>query len=76
MPVTPLPVLASRRFSRFLFWGVGGSLAILDQGLIAASNFVMGVLLARWLEPAQYGSYGLAFSIFLLLSLFSQALLL
>jgi O-antigen/teichoic acid export membrane protein len=48
----------------------------LDQGLIATSNFAMGILLARWLLPQQYGSYALAFSIFLLMSLVYQALVL
>jgi O-antigen/teichoic acid export membrane protein len=51
-------------------------LAVLDQGLISGSNFVMGILLARWLSPVQYGAYALAFSIFLLLSQFHTSLLL
>jgi O-antigen/teichoic acid export membrane protein len=57
-------------------WTVRGSLAILDQGLIAASNFVIGILLARWLLPEQYGGYALAFAIFLFLSFSYQAVLL
>jgi O-antigen/teichoic acid export membrane protein len=48
-------------------WIRKGILAILDQGLIAGSNFVVGVLLARWLAPEEYGAYALAFSLFLLL---------
>ena len=48
---------------------------MLDQGLISGSNFVIGVLLARWLLPAQYGAYALAFSVFLLVSFLHQALL-
>lgn len=62
--------------SRRMFWLIGGSLAVLDQGLIASSNFAIGILLARWLLPEQYGSYALAFAIFLLLSFSYQALLL
>jgi O-antigen/teichoic acid export membrane protein len=50
--------------------------AVLDQGLISGSNFVMGILLARWLSEEQYGAYALAFSIFLLLSQFYISLLL
>jgi len=57
-------------------WGTKGSLAILEYGLIAGSNFVLGFLLARWMTPEQYGAYGLGFSIFLLLSFLYQALLL
>jgi len=48
-------------------WVGKGILAVLDQGLIAGSNFLVGVLLARWLAPEQYGAYALAFSVFLLL---------
>ena len=62
-------------FSRWTLWITKGSLAVLDQGLISGSNFLIGILLARWLLPAQYGAYGLAFEIFLLLSFFHQALL-
>ncbi len=51
-------------------------LAVMDQGLISGSNFVMGILLARWLSAEQYGAYALAFSIFLLLSQFYISLLL
>src|ERR1700693_76147 len=61
--------------SRWTLWITKGFLAILDQGLIAGSNFLIGILLARWLLPAQYGSYALAFSVFLLLSASQQALL-
>ncbi len=50
--------------------------AVLDQGLISGSNFVMGILLARWLSEEQYGAYALAFSLFLLLSQFYTSLLL
>jgi O-antigen/teichoic acid export membrane protein len=36
----------------------------------------MGILLARWLVPGEYGAYSLAFSVFLLLSIVYQAVLL
>jgi len=64
------------QFFRWMSWTVRGSLAILDQGLIATSNFVIGILLARSLPPEQYGAYALAFAIFLLLSFSYQAVLL
>jgi O-antigen/teichoic acid export membrane protein len=51
-------------------------LAILDQGLISGSNFVVAILLARWLAPQQYGSYALAFEIFLFLAAAYGALIL
>ena len=49
---------------------------MLDHGLISGSNFLLGVLLARWLEPQQFGTYNLAFSSFLLISVVYQALVL
>jgi O-antigen/teichoic acid export membrane protein len=57
-------------------WITRGLFAIIDQGLISGSNFALGVLLARWLGPAEYGVYALAFATFLLLSLVHHALLL
>src|ERR1039457_1871962 len=57
-------------------WVGKGSLVILDQGLISGSNFLIGILLARWLAPEAYGAYALAFSVFLFLSGFHNALLL
>lgn len=55
-------------WSRGLPWVGKGSLAALDQGLISGSNFLITILLARWLPPEQYGAFALAFSIFLLLA--------
>lgn len=49
-----------------------GSLAVLDQALIFGSNFLAWVLLARWLAPDQYGSYAVAFTIFVFLSFFAR----
>ena len=39
-----------------------------DQGIIGIAGFLVTVLLVRWLSPAQYGAYALAFSIFLFLA--------
>jgi O-antigen/teichoic acid export membrane protein len=57
-------------------WCTRAFFAVVDQGLISGSNFAMGILLARWLGPAQYGAYALAFATFVLLSLVYQSLLL
>ena len=57
-------------------WCAKAFFAIVDQGLISGSNFILGILLARWLGPEQYGAYALAFAIFVLLSLVYQSLLL
>jgi O-antigen/teichoic acid export membrane protein len=64
------------RFQNVLPWATKGGLAIVDQGLISGANFLLGILLARWLAPDQYGAYALAFSAFLLLSFLYYPLLL
>jgi O-antigen/teichoic acid export membrane protein len=60
---------------KILHWTGKGSLAVVDQALFAGSNFVLSILLARWLTPAEYGAFAVAFSIFLLLSTFYTALI-
>ena len=57
-------------------WVTKGGLAIADYGMISGSNFLLGVLLARWLSPEHYGAYALAFSIYVLVAFLYQALLL
>ena len=57
-------------------WAMKGGLALIDQGIFAGSNFVMSILLARWMAPEQYGAYAVAFAVFLFLLTFHQALLL
>jgi O-antigen/teichoic acid export membrane protein len=57
-------------------WLSRGALALADQALISGSNFVLGILLARWLGTAEYGVYAVAFATFLLLSLVHHALVL
>ena len=57
-------------------WGLQGGVAVVDQGLISASNFLVNILLARWLDPAAYGAFAVAFSVFLLISGIHNALLL
>jgi O-antigen/teichoic acid export membrane protein len=55
---------------------IKGGLAVFDQGLVTGSNFALAILLARWLTPVQYGAYAVAFSIFVLIAMLYQALLL
>jgi O-antigen/teichoic acid export membrane protein len=57
-------------------WINKGGLALLDQGLISGSNFILSMLLARWLTPESYGVYALAFGIYVLLQLVYGALVL
>jgi O-antigen/teichoic acid export membrane protein len=53
--------------SNVLFWGGTGIWAVMDQGIFAISNFLLNLLLARWLSPQEYGAFAVGFTIFLLL---------
>ena len=57
-------------------WAMKGGLAILDQGVFSGSNFIISILLARWMSAEEYGTYAVAFAVFLFLLNFHQALLL
>lgn len=39
----------------------------MDQSLFALTNFLLNILLARWLEPVEYGGFVTAYTIFLLI---------
>ena len=57
-------------------WGGRTFLSIADQGLVSGSTFLVSILLARWLLPSGYGAYAIAYSIFLFISGFHNALVL
>jgi O-antigen/teichoic acid export membrane protein/thymidylate kinase len=57
-------------------WLVKGFMAVTDQGLISGSNFVLSIILARYLSASQYGTFAIAYSTFVLFSLVHQALVL
>lgn len=59
-------------FSR---WMGRGAWALADRGLFASSNFVLNILLARWLSPQEYGGFSIIYSIFLLFGTLHDALL-
>jgi O-antigen/teichoic acid export membrane protein len=56
-------------------WVKKSGFAILDQGLFSGANFLVNILLARWLESAQYGAFSVAYSVFLLLAAVHNALI-
>ena len=68
----PLVERWAHRFS----WAKKGALSVIDQALISGSNFVVSIMLARWLVPEQYGAYALAFECFLLVYVVYTALIL
>lgn len=55
---------------------IKGGLAIIDQGLISGSNFILSILLARWVAAEEYGAYAFAFECFLFLCVIYSALVL
>jgi O-antigen/teichoic acid export membrane protein len=75
IPAPAAPVVAGLSWRQIVSWTSKGSLAIADQGLFAGSNFLLNVLLARWLAPADYGAFALAYSVFWLLGVFHTAIL-
>ena len=65
-------MLSSERMRRWLsrgFW------ALADRGLFSVSNFVLNILLARWLTAEGYGAFAVAFTLFLLLGAVHSGLL-
>jgi O-antigen/teichoic acid export membrane protein len=52
-----------------------GFWAVTDQALFALSNFVVNILLARWLPKADYGAFAVAFSVLMLMGTVHTALL-
>src|SRR3972149_2929972 len=63
-------------FGRLRSWGQRGSIALFDHGVFSGSNFILNILLARWLASPDYGAFAVAYSVFLFLSGFHNAILL
>ena len=59
----------------FRRWVGKGSWAVADQLLYGGGNFVLTVLLARWLTEAGYGAYAVALSVFVFVMAFHGALI-
>ena len=67
---------AAARQANWFVWVGRSTFAITEQGLISGANFLLNVLLARWLAPAEFGAYAVVFAVYMLLVGFYQALLL
>lgn len=50
-------------------WLSTGLWAVVDQALFAGSNFVLNLILARWMGATEYGVFSLVYSIFILVSI-------
>ncbi len=57
------------------FWLGRGLWAVLDQGLFSGANFLVNILLARWLAPEEYGAFAVALLVFYFLAAFHMAVL-
>jgi len=49
--------------------------SVADQGVASSTNFVMNVLLARWLTRSDYGAFSVAWSFCLVFAAFHNALI-
>jgi len=52
----------------FIGWGKRVSYTILDQGFFSGSNFIVSLLLARYIDASAYGVFSITYSIFLFIS--------
>lgn len=62
-----------KRDSKKHNWIIRGGWALVDQGLFAAANVLLNVLLARCLTAAEYGAFAVAYSLFLFIGAFHTA---
>jgi O-antigen/teichoic acid export membrane protein len=62
-------------YSKSRDWVTKITMSLVEQGLYSLPNFILNILLARWLSEAEYGSFAFGFTIFLLLSGFHTALI-
>lgn len=63
-----LPSGIADRTRQALPWLQRGSWTILDQAFFSGANFVVNILLIRWLSPEGYGTFAVAFALFLFFS--------
>ena len=61
---------------RLHHWFLKGGTAILDQGIFSSTNFILNLLLARWLDPSSYGVFAVAFAVYLFFTGFHNAIIL
>ncbi|WP_447971652.1 hypothetical protein [Nitrospira sp. M1] len=59
----------------FFYWMEKAGWAILDHGSFAVSNFLVNLLLARWLSEGEYGVFTISYGAFLLVGTIHSALL-
>lgn len=61
--------------NRAIHWALKFGYGILDQGFYSGANFLLSILLARWISVEAYGVFSAVYSIFLLVSILQVALI-
>lgn len=61
--------------ARVIHWATNGMWTLMDHGLFAGSNFLLNILMARWLIQLDYGAFATAIAAYRLLATLYQALL-
>lgn len=72
----PARSITARLLATVWSWGPSAGLSLVDQALLSGANFILNVILARWLTPLEYGAYAVAYTVFLLISGFHNSLIL
>ena len=67
------PILTAQRLHH---WFLKGGTAILDQGIFSSANFILNLLLARWLDASSYGVFAVTFAVYLFFTGFHNAMIL
>lgn len=49
-------------------WVIKSGTTILEQAVLSGTNFIMGLLVGRWLSPELFGVFSIAFTVYLFLS--------
>src|SRR5713101_6958525 len=62
----PLGRAEVRTFAGSAAWMRNGVLSLVEQGLASCSNQVIGIVVARSIDPTGYGAFTLAFTILLM----------
>lgn len=54
-------------------WAGKVGFGVFDQAIFSGSNFILNMLLIRWILPSEYGIFAITFSVFLFFSSFYKA---
>ena len=68
-------IVSENKRTKIFRWFQNGGFAILDQGFFAGTNFLVLILLARWMDPEQFGAYTVSFYVFQLVGAFHTSVL-